>query len=128
MGKHTLKRQGSAMLFGREPVQYIQLLSGVAILLAPILHWNADQTGALIAAVTALGGLLTAWAVSAEKAAPFVAGLIKAMLAVGLAFRLRLEPETVSGLMVFAEAAVAFWLRTQVVARVPAAVPERGES
>lgn len=104
------------MLFGREPSQWVQLLSGFLIFLAPLLHWNGEQTGALIAGVTALAGLLTAWAVSAEKAAPLVAGLLKALIAVALAFRLDLSPEAIAGFMVFVEAGVAWYLRTQVVA------------
>lgn len=107
-------------LFGREPAQWIQLASGVLVFLTPLLHLDAAQNGAVIGVLTAVFGIATGFAVSAEKAAPMVAGLIKALIALALAWRLNMSPEIQSGLMVMVEAGVAWYLRTQVVAPVPA--------
>jgi hypothetical protein len=104
------------MLFKREPAQWLQLASGVLVFLTPILHLTGEQNGALIAALTAAFGFATAAAVSAEKAAPFVAGLLKALIALALAWRFQVSPEIQAGSMVLVESAVAWYLRTQVVA------------
>lgn len=106
-------------IFGREPAQWIQLASGVLVFLTPILGLTGDQNGALLALITAAFGFATAAAVSAEKAAPMVAGLLKAMIALALAFRFEFSPEMQAGSLVLVEAAVAWYLRTQVVAPAP---------
>lgn len=112
-------------LFGREPAQWIQLASGVLVFLTPILGLTAEVNGAVIAVLTAIFGVATGFAVSAEKGAPMVAGLIKALIALALAFRLNIDPEIQAGLMVMVEAGVAWYLRTQVVAKVPAQEVDR---
>ena len=61
-------------IFGREPAQIVQFLSGVLIFLVPYLHLTDDLSGAVIAVITAVGGFATAALVSGEKAAPLVAG------------------------------------------------------
>lgn len=103
-------------LFGREPVQWLQLASGLLVFLTPILHVSADLNGAIIAVLTAIFGFLTALAVSKEKAAPTVAGLVKALIALALALRFHLSPEVQAGAMVLVEAGVGWYLRTQVFA------------
>jgi hypothetical protein len=107
-------------LFGREPAQWLQLASGVLVFLTPILHLTVEQNGALLAVVTAVFGIATGLAVSAEKAAPMVAGLLKALIALALAWRFDIPVEIQAGSMVLVEAGVAWYLRTQVVAKVPA--------
>jgi len=102
--------------FGREPAQWLQLISGVLVFLTPILHVSADLNGAIMAVVTALFGFLTALAVSKEKAAPVVAGLLKALIALALALRFHISPEVQAGAMVLVEAGVGWYLRTQVFA------------
>ena len=104
---------------GREPAQWLQLVSGLLIFLSPVLELTAAQQGAANAALTALFGFATAVMVSREKAAPLVAGLLKALVALALAFRLDFDPETQIGIMVGLELVVAFFLRTQVVAPIP---------
>jgi hypothetical protein len=107
-------------LWGREPSQWIQLVSGVLVFLTPLLGLTAEVNGAVIAVVTAVFGVLNGLAVSVERAAPMVAGLIKALIALALAFRLDLSPEMQAGVLVMVEAAVAWYLRTQVTAPVSA--------
>lgn len=107
------------MVLGREKAQWLQLASGVLVFLTPLLQLSAEFNGAAIAVISAGFGLATAAAVSAEKAAPFVAGLLKALIALALALRFHIDPETQAGAMVMVEAGVAWYLRTQVVAGVP---------
>ena len=110
-------------LLGREPAQWLQLASGILIFLTPFLHQSPDVNAAILAVITAVFGIATGFAVSGEKGAPMVAGLIKALIALALAFHLNLTIEQQSGIMVMVEAAVAWYLRTQVIAPV-ADVPE----
>jgi hypothetical protein len=77
---------------------------------------SIEQQGTLNAVAVAVFGLLTALAVSGEKAAPLVGGLLQAVLACALAFGLALSPEMQSSAMAFVTAAVALFMRTQVVA------------
>lgn len=107
------------LLLGREPAQWIGLLSAaVALFSSLILPLDVGQQGALIAVVTAVFGIAGALAVSAEKAAPLAAGLIQSVIALALAFGLELAPEVQGSIMAFTAAAVALYLRTQVSAPV----------
>lgn len=124
MGRHSLiedERNPHVSWFGREPAQWLGLISAlVALLSSTLLHLSVTQQGTLNAVAVAVVGLVTAMAVSAEKAAPAVAGLVQAVLACALAFGAHLSPDTQGAIMAFVAAGTAFWLRTQVVAPVPA--------
>lgn len=112
-------------LLGREPAQWLQLASGVLVFFTPLLGLTAEMNGAVMAVLTAVFGIATGLAVSGEKAAPMVAGLLKAMIALALAFKFEISPEVQAGFMVLVEAGVAWYLRTQVTAPVPAAQVDR---
>lgn len=107
-------------LLGREPMQWIGLLSAaVALFSATVLPLSVEQQGTIVAVATAVFGFVGALAVSAEKAAPLVAGLVQSVIALALAFGLALSPEVQGSIMAFVAAAVAWYLRTQVSAPVP---------
>lgn len=109
------------LILGREPAQWLGLLSAaIALLSALALPLSVEQQGSVIAVATAVIGVVTAFAVSAEKAAPLVAGLVQSVLALALAFGLDLTPEVQGSVMAFVAAGVAWYLRTQVVAPVSA--------
>jgi hypothetical protein len=106
-------------LLGREPAQWIGLLSAaVALFSSRIFPLTVGQQGALIAVATAAFGVAGALAVSAEKAAPLVAGLVQSVIALALAFGLHLDPTTQGSIMAFVAAGVGWYLRTQVTAPV----------
>jgi nicotinamide riboside transporter PnuC len=112
----------SQSYFGREPAQWIGLLSAaVALFSAIVFPLSVEQQGALIAVATAAFGIAGALAVSGEKAAPLVAGFVQSVLALALSFGLELSPEVQGSVMAFIAAGVGWYLRTQVVAPVPAA-------
>jgi nicotinamide riboside transporter PnuC len=105
------------LIFGREPAQVLALFAAIVQLgSATIFHLTSEQQGVLNAAAVAVVGLITAAAVSADKAAAALSGLVQAVLAAALAFGAHLTPELQSSIMVFVSAGVAFWLRTQVTA------------
>lgn len=106
-------------VLGREPAQWLGLLSAlVALLSSTLVPLTVAQQGAVNATATAVFGFVTALAVSGEKAAPLVAGLIQSVIALALAFGLQLSPELQGSLMAFVAAGVAWYLRTQVEAPV----------
>ena len=110
-----------AVSLGREPAQWTGLFSAAVMLFsALILPLTDAQQGALNAVAVVVAGLVTALAVSAEKAAPLVAGLIQSLIALALAFGFELSTEMQGAVMTFVAAAVALYLRTQVVAPAPA--------
>ena len=109
-------------IFGREPALILGVIaSAIQLVSATVLPLSVEQQGVLNAVAVAVFGFVTAWAVSAEKAAPAVLGLVQAVLACALAFGLHLEPATQGAVMAFATALVSAFVRQQVVAPVPAA-------
>ena len=121
-GRHN-KPEGEepVKILGREPAQFLGLVAAlVALVSSTVLPLSVEQQGVLNAVAVAVIGLVTAAAVSAEKAAAALSGLVQAVLACALAFGAQLSPELQGSIMAFVSAGVAFWLRTQVVAPVPA--------
>lgn len=107
------------LLFGRNPVVVLALISGAIQLASALaLHLSDLQQGSLNAAVALVVGALMAWKVSAEKGIAMLSGVAKALMAVALSFGAHLDGATQSSIMVFVTAAVAFWVRGQVEAPV----------
>lgn len=125
MGDHSkpdqLDEGAPVKIFGREPALILGLIaSAIQLFSAVILPLSVEQQGVLNAVAVAVMGLVTAIAVSSDKAAPAVVGLVQAVLACALAFGLALSPDTQGAIMAFVSAAVSLFVRTQVVAPVPA--------
>jgi nicotinamide riboside transporter PnuC len=109
------------LLFGREPALILGLVaSAIQLFSATVLPLSDGQQGVVNAVAVAVVGLVTAFAVSAEKAAPAVLGLVQAVLALALAFGLNLDAGVQGAVMAFATALVSAYVRSQVVAPVPA--------
>ena len=123
MGRHSLdEKEIKVSWLGREPAQWLGLISAtIALVSSTFFEMTIQQQGVLNATAVAVVGFITALAVSGEKAAPMVAGLVQAVLACSLAFGLALSPELQGSIMAFVAAGVGWYLRTQVVAPVAAA-------
>jgi hypothetical protein len=110
-------------LFGREPALILAGIAGVIQFLSAVaLPLTTGQQGALNAVAVAVIGVVTAYKVAAERALPLVAGGVQALLALGLAFNLHLTADAQAGVMALVTAAVAMFVRQNVVAPVPAPV------
>lgn len=128
MGQHSKtsdpdlpSKESTVKIFGREPSMILgAIAAAIQLLSATLLPLDTVQQGVLNAVAVAVIGLVTAAAVSSEKAAPAVLGLVQAVLACALAFGLAMSPETQGAVMAFVTAAVSIFVRTQVVAPVPA--------
>lgn len=106
-------------IFGREPALILGLIAAaIQLFSAMILPLSDGQQGVLNAVAVAVIGFITAAAVSAEKAAPAVLGLVQAVLACGLAFGWQLDAGMQGAIMAFATALVSAYVRTQVTAPV----------
>lgn len=105
-------------IVGREPAQIAALLAAVIQVASLFLHLSVDQQGGLNAVAVALAGIGTALAVSQERAAPLIAGLLQSVLACALAFGVQMPAGAQSTLMAFVAALASWWLRTQVTAPV----------
>jgi hypothetical protein len=121
--------RGNAVLayIGREVSQISGLLAaGIQLAGSLLLGFTVDQQGLLNAAVVLILGVLSALAVSGEKAAPLIAGAVQAVLACSLSFGLLLSAPLQGAIMSFVSAGVAFWLRSQVTAPVGPDAVSRG--
>jgi len=105
------------MQFKREPALWLALFaSAVQMFSAFILNLTIEQQGVLNAVAVAVAALLTAIAVRSDQMVPAILGVIKAVLALALAFGLAMSPDNQAIVMTFATAAVAMFVRTQVTA------------
>lgn len=107
-------------IFGRDPVLIMAFISSAIAVLSSIwLHLSIEQQGVLNAAVVALFGFIAAVMLSADKAVPAIVGLIKAVVAVAIAFGLHLSPEVQGLIIALVAAGAALLVRPQVTASVP---------
>lgn len=112
------------LLFAREPVKILAFATALLELLSvTFFHFTDPQQAAVDSVITIVAGFLGALAVGAEKTLPFVMGLVQAVLACVLAFGVHFGSPAQGSVMAFVAAAAGMWLRTQVVAPVPAPTP-----
>jgi hypothetical protein len=109
--------------FGRDPVWYTNL--GAVFLMAIStfwLHLSDTQQGALNAGLLALAGIVIAMQLRSEGQLAMAVQLLKALIAIGLAFGLHLSDDQQFVLVSLVTAVGSGFLRTQVVAPVPKVV------
>lgn len=109
------------MQFKREPALWLALISAsISMVSAFFFELTIEQQGVLNAGAAAVAGLITAVMVKSDQLVPAILGAVSAVLAIGLAFGLRLDQADQATIMAFATAAVHMFVRTQVLAPVPA--------
>jgi uncharacterized membrane protein AbrB (regulator of aidB expression) len=110
------------MILKREPAIWLTLVAtAVRLLAAFVIDLTDTQQAWLNAAAAAAAGLIVAVWVKREGQVPAILGFVQALLSV--AFGLHMDAEHQATIMSFVGAFVAFYVRTQVVAPVPAEVP-----
>jgi hypothetical protein len=105
-------------ILGREPAVFFSMAATVVmagLLLFPI---SEEVHGYVNAVVLALAGLLTAAFVSVDAAVPALTGLLKAVFALVLALGMDVPEATQVGILTLVTAVAAFFVRSQVVAKV----------
>lgn len=108
-------------IVGREPAVFWAMVATLAQALLLLAPWSDEVHGALNAAILAAAGFATAAMVSVDSALPALAGVIKAVFAVVLAFGLSVPDNLQVGILAIVTAAGAFLVRQNVVAPVAAA-------
>lgn len=112
-------------LLRREPIQIIGFFAaGLQLLVSLLVPLTIDQQGAINAAIVVVAGVASAFTVSVEKAAPLIAGLIQALIALAASFGLFLAPQVQGALMTLITGGIAFYIRTQVTAIAPLATSD----
>lgn len=110
------------MLFGREPAFWAAAIrSAIALFAVLFIPLSIEQQGALNAIVAVVLGAVVAFLVKAEKALPFVIGLVESILYVGVAFGWNVAADKQSVIVAFVSALVALITRDRVTAPVDAA-------
>lgn len=117
------------MYFRREPALWLALVAAVIQMVSAFaFHLTTEQQGVLNAVAVAVAGLVTAVIVRSDQMVPAILGVLKAVIAVGLAFGLAMSPEAQATIMSFAAALAAVFVRTQVDAPVGKLVAGRHEA
>jgi hypothetical protein len=107
-------------IFGREPAVWLALIAtSIRLIAAFWLHLSTDQQAVLNAVATAMVGLIVAMIVHDGQVAGIL-GFVQAVLALAIGFGLNFSPEAQAVIMSFVSTVVAMFVRTQVVAPVPA--------
>jgi len=107
-------------IFGRDPVLIMAFISSaIAVLSSLVFHLSDEQQGVLNAVVVALFGFIAAAMLARDKAVPAIVGLIKAIIAVAIAFGLHMTPEVQGLVLTLVAAGAALLVRPQVTASVP---------
>jgi hypothetical protein len=106
---------------GRDPVFTVQTVVALVLALTLFFNWTPTVQGLVTALVVALGGVASAFLVSAEKALPLLEGVAKALLALIAGLGVDVPANVQAGVFATLAVVTAYWMRTQVVAPVPLA-------
>lgn len=106
---------------GREPAFLVQTVIATVLALTLFLDLSPQVQSLVTAVVVAIGGVVTAWMVAAERALPLLEGLARAVLALIAGLGWEVPAYIQAGVFALLSVQVAFWMRGQVVAPVPLA-------
>lgn len=106
-------------MYLRDPSMIVAILTSlVQVALVFNLGLNDETSGALVALIVAVGGIVTALSLSKDKLLAAITGAAQAFFALLLAFGVALDAEQVSALMAVVTLVAGAFLRTQVEAKV----------
>jgi hypothetical protein len=106
-------------IIGRDPVFVVQGVVALALALTLFFNFNPTVQGLVTAAVVAVGGVVAAWMVAAEKALPLLEGLAKAIIALIAGLGIDVPGNIQAGVFAVLAVVTAYWMRGQVFAPVP---------
>lgn len=101
-------------IFGREPVVYVAVIEAVLAFLVTfgLDGLSTEQATVILAAVVAMGGVLTAWATK-DTLLSALSGAGKALLVLVTSYGINLSQEQIGLAVVMISAVGGIWLRTQ---------------
>jgi hypothetical protein len=116
-----------ARIFGRDPALWLTLIAtAVRLFSAFVIDLSADQQAVLNAVAAAVAGFVIA-KVTHQGQPAAILGLVHALLALGVGFGLHMDPDTQALVMSFVGLVISMFIRTQVIAPVPAGVTSTGD-
>lgn len=92
----------------------------VQLVSAWILHLTDEQQGVLNGLAAAVLGFVAMLGMDRDRALAGLGGVVQALIALGLAFGVELDPSAQSAILALVAGAVAFFVHTQVAAKIPA--------
>lgn len=105
-------------IFGRDPALFGAVLASALTLLSLFLHLSTEWQGSANAVILAAIGFYVAVRAKADGSAALFVGLAKAVLALGLAWGLKLDPAVQAEIMALVTTLASFYVRTQITAPV----------
>jgi hypothetical protein len=105
-------------LFARDVPQWLALVASLVMGVGLLLHLTADQQAGLNAVAVAVAGIITAVSVH-DGVSAAVTGLIKAVIALVLAYGVHLSADWQVAIMSITAAVVAFFVTSRATAKVP---------
>jgi hypothetical protein len=109
-------------VFGRDPLAWTTAIAAlVQFLCAFVFHVSTEQEGVIAALALAVFGIIGAVALHDGTWAAALIAMVKAGIAVGLAFGLHWAPEQQATIMFAVQAVLTLIVRNQVIAPVNAA-------
>jgi hypothetical protein len=110
-------------IFTREPALLLGIVSGVvAVVSSSVFPLTVDQQGAVNAVAAGVLGLIVAFVVRGGTWGAALIAVVKAGIALLLAFKFALSPDLQSGIMFLVEAVVSYGTRA-IVSAAPPALP-----
>lgn len=105
-------------IFGREPAVFFAMIGSVLYAVSLFFNLSPDAQGWVNAVIVALAGFATAAFVSVDAALPALVGLLKAVFALVIGLKIQMPDYTQVAILTLVTAVGAFWVRTQVAAKV----------
>ena len=110
----------SAKVFGREPALWAGLINtGVYLLGATVFHLSTKQESVVIAVCAGVLGIVVALSTH-DGVSATILGLVKAIVAIGLGFGLKLDADKQAFILSGAATLSAMFVGTQATAKVSA--------
>ena len=107
------------MVLKRDPALWLMLLATLLRLLSAfVFHFSVDQQALINTLLAAIFGVIVAFTVAHDGQVAAITGLFSAGIAAAVGFGLKLSPADQAIIMSFVGAAVSFYNRTQITARV----------
>jgi hypothetical protein len=106
-------------ILGRDPAVWAALVAvAVQFLVAWGVDFTEEQQACINAAATAVMGLAIAWAAAKDRVIPAAAGLLGAVLQLGVSFGWDITQDQIASAGALLTALLALYLRTQVTAPI----------
>lgn len=112
-------------VLGRDPVFVVEVTAAALLALSLFLNFSTDVQALVNAAVMAVAGVVSAWAVAAEKAVPLLMGAGRAVLALIAGLGVDIPANVQAGVFAVISVVTMVIVRDRVVAPVPLAANGR---